>query len=140
MGQDHESKIASDEGPAEGTLTRRSLLKRTGLGVLGVSAIPGLLERVLATGRVTLRADRELRAAQGAAVTIVQAGAIGPLFEERLDGIDAIVETEGLASAPVPAWLAEALPAGQIRTVGDCLRPRSALEAIHEGALAGLAV
>ena len=44
MGQDHESKIAADEGPAEGTLTRRSLLKRTGLGVLGVSAIPGLLE------------------------------------------------------------------------------------------------
>jgi 2,4-dienoyl-CoA reductase-like NADH-dependent reductase (Old Yellow Enzyme family) len=101
---------------------------------------PGLLERVLATGRVTLRPDRELRTTEGAAVTIVRAGAIGPLFEERLDGIDAIVETEGLAGAAVPAWLAGALAARQIRTVGDCRRPRSALEAIHEGALAGLAV
>ena len=98
---------------------------------------PGLLDRVLATGRVTVRVDRELRDAGGSAVTIVRAGAIGSLFEERLEPVDVIVETDSLTARAVPSWLAAAVQADRIHTVGDCREPRSALEAIHEGALAG---
>jgi 2,4-dienoyl-CoA reductase-like NADH-dependent reductase (Old Yellow Enzyme family)/thioredoxin reductase len=101
---------------------------------------PGLLERVLATGRVTVRLDRELRASAAGEVTIVRTGAIGPLFEERLEAVDAIVETEALAPVPPPEWLAAAVPADRLHAVGDCRSPRSALEAIYEGALAGQAV
>jgi len=44
MGQDHEFEDGAANGPR---LTRGSLLKRTGLGVLGASAIPGVLEAAL---------------------------------------------------------------------------------------------
>lgn len=99
----------------------------------------GLIDRVLATGRVAIRLDRELRSTDGASVTFVRTGAIGPLFEETLDEIDALVETERRTPVRLPAWLAST-PPERIRVVGDCLEPRSALEAIHEGALAGLSL
>jgi hypothetical protein len=70
----------------------------------------------------------------------VRTGAIGPLFEERLDAVDAIVDTEALVPVPPPEWLTAAVTADRLHAVGDCRSPRSALEAIHEGALAGRAV
>jgi hypothetical protein len=73
-------------------------------------------------------------------MTIVRTGAIGALFEERLDAVDAIVDTEALSPVPPPEWLTAAVPADRLHAVGDCRSPRSALEAIHEGALAGRAV
>jgi threonine dehydrogenase-like Zn-dependent dehydrogenase len=101
---------------------------------------PGLLDRVLATGRVSVRLERELRTADAGAVTIVRTGAIGPLDEERLEAVDAVVETSVAAPVPIPEWLAAAVPPDRLHAVGDCRSPRTALEAIHEGALAGLAV
>lgn len=101
------------------------------------AAQPGLAERVLATGLVALRPDRELRVAPDGRLTIVRAGAIGPLFEEELGSVDVIVDTERREPTPLPLWLAEAIPADRIERVGDCVRPQSALEAISAGALLG---
>ena len=67
-------------------------------------------------------------------------GAIGPLDEEHFDSLDVIVETEGRTRAEVPQWLAAATAHARIQLVGDCVEPRSALEAIHEGALAALRI
>ncbi len=101
---------------------------------------PGLIERVLGTGRVTLRLDRQLRSVDARGATIVRTGAIGPLDQENLGSIDVIVETEGRTRVEVPEWLRATTEPARIHFVGDCVEPRSALEAIHEGGLAGLRI
>jgi NADPH-dependent glutamate synthase beta subunit-like oxidoreductase len=108
--------------------------------VLDEGAQTGLVDRLAATAGVTLRPDRELRALDADGVTIVRAGAIGALFEERLEPVDVVVETRRRQPRPLPPWLADAVPAGRLHVVGDSKAPRSALEAVHEGLLAGLAV
>jgi hypothetical protein len=72
---------------------------------------------------------------------IARAGAIGALDEQELDGVGAVV----LAGARRPtgglAWLArEERLASHVHTIGDCDQPRSALEAVAEGALVALKV
>jgi 2,4-dienoyl-CoA reductase-like NADH-dependent reductase (Old Yellow Enzyme family)/thioredoxin reductase len=99
---------------------------------------PGLLERLEATGRVTLHADRRVHSGADGAVTLVQSGAIGPLFAERIDDVDLVVLATGRRSESGLAWLARRLQlAGEIYEVGDCQTPRSALEAVYEGAVVG---
>ena len=98
----------------------------------------GLVARLVGSGRVVLRPDRQLAAINGATVEIVRAGAIGPLFVEALERVSTVV----LAAARRPraqlAWNARhSRLAAEVYAVGDCVHPRSALEAIYDGAVAG---
>jgi 2,4-dienoyl-CoA reductase-like NADH-dependent reductase (Old Yellow Enzyme family) len=103
-------------------------------------AQPGLLERALSRPGVTGRPDRELRRIGDDGVTIVRAGAIGPLDEETFAPVDVVVTTAHRRAQGAPAVLARALAGIEMVTAGDCVEPRSALEAIHEGMLAGCAL
>jgi 2,4-dienoyl-CoA reductase-like NADH-dependent reductase (Old Yellow Enzyme family) len=102
---------------------------------------PGLLDRLRSTARVSLRAGAEIREVAGTAVLIGKAGAIGPLLVKQLSGVDAIVtadfrrSSDGLASAARDRGLV-----GEVFEIGDCDRPRGALEAILEGALVGRSI
>jgi thioredoxin reductase len=99
---------------------------------------PGLLRRLEATGRVRIHAEREVRRVDGDVVVIGLTGAIGPLFEERLDGVAGVVAAGERRAEPGLAWLArERGLAGEVLTVGDAESPRSAYEAVLDGALAG---
>lgn len=99
---------------------------------------PGLVKRLLATGRVTLRPDREVQAVADGTVRLARSGAIGPLFEERLDGVSSVLRTDWRRSASELAWTARRLSlAPEVVEVGDCRAPRSVLEAVYEGACTG---
>ncbi len=104
----------------------------------------GLVGRLLGSGRVAFHYDREVRAVAPDAVELVRCGAIGPLFSESVEGVSAVVLTGTrrsrrtlgvLAPDAVPGTAARA--AGALHAVGDCVEPRTALEAVYEGALAG---
>jgi hypothetical protein len=73
-------------------------------------------------------------------VTLVRAGAIGPLDEEAFPAVDIVVDTTRRHSRAAPAALAGLAADVSIQLAGDCIEPRSALEAIHEGLLAGLTI
>jgi 2,4-dienoyl-CoA reductase-like NADH-dependent reductase (Old Yellow Enzyme family) len=92
----------------------------------------GLLDRLGALPGITLRSDRELRSASPKGVTIVQSRAIGPLFEEVFAPVDIVVDTTRRASLRRPEALA-GVDASRIFPIGDCVAPRSALEAIEAG-------
>jgi 2,4-dienoyl-CoA reductase-like NADH-dependent reductase (Old Yellow Enzyme family) len=96
----------------------------------------GLVERLLATGRVSLEGDTELGATGDGEVTLVRAGAIGPLFARVLTGVSAVVHTVGREPRrEIPIQTHSALAGTPIHLIGDCRAPRSALEAVYEGAL-----
>jgi 2,4-dienoyl-CoA reductase-like NADH-dependent reductase (Old Yellow Enzyme family) len=98
----------------------------------------GLVERLLASGRVTLAADRELSGVSDGAATLVRSDAIGPLFAERLPGVTLVVAAAARTSARDLLVLARrALERTEIHVVGDCRTPRSGLEAVYEGAVVG---
>jgi 2,4-dienoyl-CoA reductase-like NADH-dependent reductase (Old Yellow Enzyme family) len=100
----------------------------------------GLLDRLAATGRVVLRPDRQI-AGLATDVTISRSGAIGPLFSETLSGIAAVVWTSTRRSRTDLAGHARRHSlVGELIEVGDCRLPRSALEAIYEGAAAGRSI
>jgi NADPH-dependent 2,4-dienoyl-CoA reductase/sulfur reductase-like enzyme len=74
-------------------------------------------------------------------VVVARSGAIGSLDEEELTGVGAVVLAGDRRPLSGLAWFAreEAL-AGEVYTIGDCDRPRNALEAIAEGATVGRTV
>jgi len=97
--------------------------------------LPVLLQRLEANPKIMVYADRQVREVAGSDVTIGQSDVIGPLFVETLPGIDLIVFADEMRS---DNYLAQATRAKQLATeiyeIGDCERPRSALEAVYEGA------
>jgi NADPH-dependent 2,4-dienoyl-CoA reductase/sulfur reductase-like enzyme len=99
---------------------------------------PGLLERLAGTGRVDVRAERDVVSVADGEVVLARAGAIGPLFAERLHDVDTIVRadvrraSDGLAERARESGLVET-----VLEVGDCHMPRDALAAVYEGAAAG---
>jgi pyruvate/2-oxoglutarate dehydrogenase complex dihydrolipoamide dehydrogenase (E3) component len=98
--------------------------------------LPVLLERLEGNPKVTLYADRQVREVVGSDVIIGQSDAIGPLFVETLPGIDRIVFADEMRSDNALAQVTRARRlAPEIYEIGDCDRPRSALEAIYEGAV-----
>jgi hypothetical protein len=71
-------------------------------------------------------------------VRLARSGAIGPLFEERLDGVSSVLRTDWRRSASELAWTARRFSlAPEVVEVGDCRAPRSVLEAVYEGACVG---
>jgi 2,4-dienoyl-CoA reductase-like NADH-dependent reductase (Old Yellow Enzyme family) len=99
---------------------------------------PGLLRRLEATGRIRIHCERELRRVGRDSVTLGLTGAIGPLLEEQLPGISSIVVAGERRAEARLIWLArERGLAGEVIAIGDCDSPRSAYEAVLDGALAG---
>jgi hypothetical protein len=71
-------------------------------------------------------------------VTIGQTGVIGPLFAQTVPNVDLIVFADDRRSENYLAQLARARQlASEIYEIGDCDAPRSALEAIYDGASVG---
>ncbi len=94
----------------------------------------GLVERLLASGRIALAPGRQIASVEDGTVTLTRSGAIS-LFGETLEGISAIVwaayrrPSRELASlGRRGSWRSE------VHEIGDCRPPRSALEAVYEGA------
>jgi 2,4-dienoyl-CoA reductase-like NADH-dependent reductase (Old Yellow Enzyme family) len=104
-------------------------------------AQPNQLPRIVENPRIAVELGSEvLRAADGS-VYIGLAGAIGPLFERELAGVSIVVDCERRTSENGLAWLARTRElAPEIHEIGDCDAPRSALEAVYEGACAGRAL
>ncbi|MGZ4171179.1 MAG: oxidoreductase [Solirubrobacteraceae bacterium] len=95
----------------------------------------GLVERLLATGRVSLEADAEVADVGDGEVTLVRSGAIGPLFARVVAGVSALVHA--MSREPrreLSIQTRSALAGTPIHLIGDCRAPRSALEAVYEGA------
>ncbi|MDX6560245.1 MAG: hypothetical protein QOD65_59 [Gaiellales bacterium] len=101
---------------------------------------PGLLERLLEQRGVVVRTDRELRESGAEGVRIARTGAIGPLDEESFAAVDVLVDTTSRRARSVPAAIAAAAPGVPLHRVGDCVEPRSALEAIEEGMRVSLTI
>jgi 2,4-dienoyl-CoA reductase-like NADH-dependent reductase (Old Yellow Enzyme family)/thioredoxin reductase len=101
----------------------------------------GILGRLEETGLVRIHPEREVRRFADAAVTIGLTGAIGSLFEEELAPVATLVVAgerrpeNALALAARQQGLA-----GEVLEIGDCESPRTAYEAVLEGALAGRSV
>jgi NADPH-dependent 2,4-dienoyl-CoA reductase/sulfur reductase-like enzyme len=100
----------------------------------------GLVDRLVKAG-VDFRLDRQVHGLRPGAVVVARSGAIGSLDEEELTGVGAVVLAGDRRPLSGLAWFAreEAL-AGEVYTIGDCDRPRNALEAIAEGATVGRTV
>jgi hypothetical protein len=90
---------------------------------------------------VRLHVEREVRRLVGGSATLARTGAIGPLFEEEVPGVSALVATQDRRPDGELAWLArDRKLAGDVVTIGDCESPRSAYEAVLDGALIGRSV
>jgi 2,4-dienoyl-CoA reductase-like NADH-dependent reductase (Old Yellow Enzyme family) len=101
-------------------------------------AQPNQLPRVLANPRIDVELGTDVLRAAGGSVYIGLTGAIGPLFERELAGVSIVVDSERRRSENGLAWFARSRGlAPEIHEIGDCDEPRSALEAVYEGALAG---
>ena len=99
---------------------------------------PGLLERIGATPAITLFPDRRVAELGDGGVRLVRSGAIGPLFEEEIPGVDLVVFADRRRSSSGLAWYARWRNIdAEIYEIGDCRRPRTALEAVFEGAMVG---
>jgi pyruvate/2-oxoglutarate dehydrogenase complex dihydrolipoamide dehydrogenase (E3) component len=95
----------------------------------------GLVERLTASGRVTLAADRELAAVGDQEVTLVRSGSIGPLFAETVADVSAVVCAGRREPERELSTLARPVLSGvEIHVIGDSRAPRTALEAVYEGA------
>jgi hypothetical protein len=101
----------------------------------------GLLARLARSGRLRLYPDRELAAIGQASVEIVRAGAIGPLGCEILTGVSAVVvAAERVSRHEIDGAIAQLDAVTEVHRVGDCRHPRSALDAVYDGAVAGLRI
>jgi NADPH-dependent 2,4-dienoyl-CoA reductase/sulfur reductase-like enzyme len=104
-------------------------------------AQPNQLPRVLANPRIAVETGSEVLRAAAGSVFIGLADAIGPLFERELAGVSLVVDSERRKSESGLAWLTRARGfASEIHEIGDCDAPRSALEAMYEGAVVGRAL
>jgi 2,4-dienoyl-CoA reductase-like NADH-dependent reductase (Old Yellow Enzyme family)/thioredoxin reductase len=100
--------------------------------------LPVLMERVRNNPRIDIHVDRDVREITVEGVVIGQTGVIGPLFAQIIPNVDTIVFADDRRSENYLAQLARARGlAGEIYEIGDCETPRSALEAIYEGASVG---
>jgi NADPH-dependent 2,4-dienoyl-CoA reductase/sulfur reductase-like enzyme len=97
----------------------------------------GLLQRLVRSRRLRVLADRELAALGPGGVDVVRAGAIGPLFRERLEGVTAVVGTASRPRGSLEGLIRHLGIPAEVHLVGDCRHPRSALEAVYDGAVAG---
>jgi pyruvate/2-oxoglutarate dehydrogenase complex dihydrolipoamide dehydrogenase (E3) component len=99
---------------------------------------PGLLLRIAETPGIALYPDRRVAAIREGAVRLVRSGAIGPLFEDEIEHVDLVVLANRRRSSAGLAWSARhGSTTSDIYEIGDCLEPRSALEAIYEGTMVG---
>ncbi|HET6864800.1 MAG TPA: FAD-dependent oxidoreductase, partial [Solirubrobacteraceae bacterium] len=95
----------------------------------------GLVPRLVATGRVRLEGDTEVGELGDRHVTLVRSGAIGPLFARPVTGVSAVVEAGSREPRrELSVDTRNALAGTPVHLIGDCLAPRSALEAVYEGA------
>jgi hypothetical protein len=86
-------------------------------------------------------ACRELAAIGRASVEIVRAGAIGPLDREILTGVSAVVVVgERMPRHDTDGAIAQLDAGTEVHRVGDCRHSRSALDAVYDGAVAGLRI
>lgn len=97
----------------------------------------GLVERLVDSGHVTLIADREVARIRGGAVELALSGAIGPLFSERVTGVSSLVWS---ATRQPRRELVSLANRREVYEIGDCRSPRSALEAVYEGAVVALSI
>jgi len=101
-------------------------------------AQPNQLPRVLENPRIAVETGRSVLRAAKDSIFIGLADAIGPLFERELADVSVVVDAERRRSESGLAWLARTRRlAPEIHEIGDCEAPRSALEAVYEGAVAG---
>lgn len=95
----------------------------------------GLVARLVASGRVLLEGDTEVAEVGDGEVTLVRAGAIGPLFARVVTGVSAVVDVESREPCrELAVELRSALAGTPVHLIGDCRAPRGALEAVYEGA------
>lgn len=92
----------------------------------------GLVGRLVDEGGVRLVSDREVARVRDGAVELALSGAIGPLFSERILEVSSLVWTCSRQACRELARLAEDR---EVYEIGDCRAPRSALEAVYEGAV-----
>jgi 2,4-dienoyl-CoA reductase-like NADH-dependent reductase (Old Yellow Enzyme family) len=101
-------------------------------------AQPNQLPRVEANARIAVETSSDVWRADGGTVSIVRTGAIGPLFVRELEDVQVVVDAERRKSESGLAWLARDRGlAPEIHEIGDCETPRTALEAVYEGAVVG---
>jgi hypothetical protein len=104
-------------------------------------AQPNQLPRILANPRIALETGTDVLRAANGSVFIGLAGAIGSLFERELADVSVVVDCERRKSDNGLAGLARRRAlAPEVHEIGDCDAPRSALEAVYEGAVAGRAL
>jgi len=97
-----------------------------------------LMRRLQENTLIACHTGKAVREVVNGSVVIGQADAIGPLFTEHLPNVDTIVLADRRRSASGLAWLArEKRLSAEIYEIGDCLEPRTALEAIFEAAVVG---
>lgn len=101
----------------------------------------GLVQRLCRLGGVSLRAERQLVRLDRATAEIARSGAIGPLFGETIEGLDAVVwAAERRPRNELAALLARHADGCELHELGDCKTPRSALEAVYECAATGRSI
>jgi NADPH-dependent 2,4-dienoyl-CoA reductase/sulfur reductase-like enzyme len=91
----------------------------------------GLIERLVESRRIQLVTDREVVKICDGAVELALSDAIGPLFSERVRGVSSLVWA---CSRHAVRELARFASAREWYEIGDCRAPRTALEAVYEGA------
>jgi 2,4-dienoyl-CoA reductase-like NADH-dependent reductase (Old Yellow Enzyme family) len=95
----------------------------------------GLVARLVATGHVSLEGDTDVGEVGEGQVILVRSGAIGPLFARVVTGVAAVVYADGREPRrELSVHMHSALAGTPVHLIGDCRAPRSALEAVYEGA------
>jgi 2,4-dienoyl-CoA reductase-like NADH-dependent reductase (Old Yellow Enzyme family)/thioredoxin reductase len=99
---------------------------------------PGLLERIAGTPGIALFPDRRVAELGSGGVRLVRSGAIGSLFEQEIRDVDLVVLADRRRSSSGLAWYARnTTNTADIYEIGDCRQPRTAVEAVYEGAIVG---
>jgi len=99
---------------------------------------PGALGRLRATGRLREHPARQISRVDDGDAILTQHGAVAHLYEEVIPAPDAIVLCDDRRPRDdLARKLRERAPDHEVVEIGDCDRPRSALEAIAAGAFAG---
>jgi 2,4-dienoyl-CoA reductase-like NADH-dependent reductase (Old Yellow Enzyme family) len=97
----------------------------------------GLVERLVESGHVQLASEREVVRICDGAVELALSDAIGPLFSERVAAVSLLVWA---CSRQARRELTRFAGAREWYEIGDCRAPRSALEAVYEGAVAARSI
>ncbi|MDO8691655.1 MAG: FAD-dependent oxidoreductase [Dehalococcoidia bacterium] len=94
------------------------------------------MRRLKSLGNIKVHRGRMVREIEADSVVIDRTGAIGPMDEKKLGPVDTVVVALGRR---IDDYLLKSLRSypGEVYDVGDCVEPRSALEAIYEGSLVG---